>query len=85
VAFGRVPTIPYGVFPGKLVMDHNAMLLDRNGILSLGRDLREAFENVERIEWAAKVTFFALLFGDIKGLSRSEINRLLDLHQKFIR
>jgi L-fuculose-phosphate aldolase len=80
---GDVPLIEYQT-PGskKLVdavmrhSDAKAMILIRHGALTQGRDLEEAFNRMEELEFQAKIQ---LLAGDVKDLPAAEIRKLRKL------
>jgi L-fuculose-phosphate aldolase len=62
---GPAPTVPFAT-PGTpaqakavtpYLSEHNAMLLERHGVLVLGRDLEEAFSRLEQLEYAAHIIY----------------------------
>jgi L-fuculose-phosphate aldolase len=67
LTIGPVPTAPYATptteeVPASiapLVADHNAMLLERHGSITFGRDLEEAYMRTEKLEHAAHTLFYA--------------------------
>ncbi len=78
---GPVPLVPYAT-PGTeelaralepLVDGHDAFLLASHGVLTLGRDVREALHRMERVEHLAKVTLAARLLGGPRSLTDSEV------------
>jgi L-fuculose-phosphate aldolase len=78
---GPVPLVPYAT-PGTeelaralepLVEGHDAFLLASHGVLTLGRDVREALHRMERVEHLAKVTLAARLLGGPRALTDSEV------------
>jgi L-fuculose-phosphate aldolase len=78
---GPVPLVPYAT-PGTeelaralapLVEGHDAFLLASHGVLTLGRDVREALHRMERVEHLAKVTLAARLLGGPRSLTDSEV------------
>ncbi|MBI2932677.1 MAG: class II aldolase/adducin family protein [Planctomycetes bacterium] len=85
VLFGSIPTAPYGTPTTPelaktvegLVRDANALLLEKHGSLTLGRTLVEAYENLERVEWAAEVTLWARLLGKVEPLPDAQMEKLL--------
>jgi L-fuculose-phosphate aldolase len=66
---GHVPTAPYATpsteeVPeaiGPYLERHQAILLERHGSLTLGRNLDEAYLRLEKLEHAARTLFFAQL------------------------
>jgi len=69
LTFGTVPTAPYATpstaeVPAAIaafLQDHQAMLLERHGSLTLGRTLDEAYLRLEKLEHAAHVLFYTRL------------------------
>jgi L-fuculose-phosphate aldolase len=88
--FGDVPVAPYGS-PGTedlarsiegLIRHTNAIILDKHGTLTVGRTPVEAYENLERIEWAAEITVWAALLGRVDALPPEEVARLIALRRR---
>lgn len=84
---GAVPTAPYAT-PGTpegaeavrdLVGDHDAMLLDHHGSLTLGEDIFQALMRLEWIEQAAKVMLAAQSVGSVESLPEEDVDRLQNL------
>lgn len=78
---GTIPLVPYAT-PGTeelaralepFVDGHDAFLLASHGVLTLGRDLREALHRMERVEHLAKVTLAARLLGGPRPLTDAEV------------
>lgn len=78
---GAIPLVPYAT-PGTeelaralepRVDDHDAFLLASHGVLTLGRDVREALHRMERVEHLAKVTLAARLLGGPRPLSDAQV------------
>ncbi|ROR03502.1 class II aldolase/adducin family protein [Desulfosoma caldarium] len=71
VAVGPVPTAPYAMpstdeVPRSLlpfVENHHAVLLSRHGSLTMGRDVRQAYYRLEKMEHAARSLLAACVFG----------------------
>jgi L-fuculose-phosphate aldolase len=90
VTLGDVPTAPYaapatpelaqGV--ASLVAESDALLLERQGSLTLGRGLGEAFERLERLEWAAQVLLRAKALGEPRDLSDAQVEELLAIRAR---
>lgn len=84
---GAVPTAPYAT-PGTpegaeavrdLVGDHDALLLDHHGSLTLGKDIFQALMRLEWIEQAAKVMLAARSVGTVEVLPEENVDRLQNL------
>lgn len=87
VAFGGIPTAPYGTPTTPelaatvegLIRNSDAILLEKHGSLTVGRTLIHAYENLERLEWAAEVTLWARLLGKVESLPDAQVEKLLRL------
>jgi L-fuculose-phosphate aldolase len=82
---GPVPLVPYAT-PGTeelaaalepWVASHHAFLLASHGVVTLGRDVREALHRMERVEHLAKVTLAARLLGGPRTLTAAQVVSLL--------
>ncbi len=85
VTVGSVALVPYAT-PGTAELaralepwldGHDAFLLASHGVLTLGRDVREALHRMERVEHLAKVTIAARLLGGPRALTAAEVESLL--------
>lgn len=81
---GPAPTVPYAM-PGSpeqaaavepYLADHNSMLLERHGVLVLGKDLAEALSRMEQLEHAARIAYLASVGGTPKPLSAKDVEKL---------
>jgi len=81
---GAVPTARYST-PGTsevpesidpYVSNCDAILLERHGSLTLGRDVMEAYNRLEALEHAAKVLFLARNLGEVSPLDPNAVARL---------
>jgi L-fuculose-phosphate aldolase len=54
----------------------NVILLENHGIVCLGKDLLSAFDRIEVLEAAAKMTFITSLMGDIRHLSAEQLKEI---------
>jgi L-fuculose-phosphate aldolase len=93
VTMGTIPTTAYAT-PSTaegpevirdLIRDHDALVLDRHGTLTVGRDLFEAYGKLEKIEHTAQVTLAARMLGRLTLLSESELARLEQLNPERVR
>lgn len=82
---GAIPLVPYAT-PGTeelaralepWVDDHDAFLLASHGVLTLGRDVKEALHRMERVEHLAKVTLAARLLGGPRPLTDAQVVSLV--------
>ncbi|MCS6914176.1 MAG: class II aldolase/adducin family protein [Myxococcales bacterium] len=58
------------------VRQANAVVMDRHGALTLGRDLEEAYNRMEAMEHAARITHAARTLGPITPLPPLEVQKL---------
>ncbi|MFC2075150.1 class II aldolase/adducin family protein [Bdellovibrionota bacterium] len=87
LTLGEIPTAPYATpstdeVPksiASLIESHDALILERHGSLTVGSNLSEAYNNLERIEHAAEILFYASQLGGIRPLPEDEIRRLQNL------
>lgn len=88
--FGTIPTTEYAT-PAtdegarvirKLIKNHDALILDRHGTLTVGQDLLNAYRKLEKVEHCARVTLAARQLGRIKTLSVDEIKKLNAIRKK---
>ena len=90
VAFGTIPTAEYATASSdegaqaikELIGNHDAIILDRHGTLTVGVDLVDAFRKLEKVEHCARVTLTARQLGHVKTLSVEEIKRLEEVRKK---
>jgi len=54
----------------------NAIVMDRHGAITLGRDLDEAYNRLEAMEHAAKITHAARVLGPVAPLPPVEVDKL---------
>jgi L-fuculose-phosphate aldolase len=84
LVLGPILTAPYSTptteeVPRVLrpyVRQANAVVLDRHGALTLGRDLDEAYQRLEAMEHAAKITHAARALGPVAPLPPVEVEKL---------
>ncbi len=93
ITMGSIPTTAYAT-PStpegpevikELIADHDALVLDRHGTLTVGRDLFEAYGKLEKIEHTAQVTLAARMLGNLTVLSESQLERLEPLAPERVR
>lgn len=82
--FGSIPTAAYTTpttdeVPAevrKWIRDFDALILDRHGSLTVGKDVFDAYNKLERMEHVAEITFRARLMGEVRPLSCAQVERL---------
>jgi L-fuculose-phosphate aldolase len=81
---GRIPLTAYatpgtGEVPLSLspfIEKHNAFLLENHGVLTLGKDISEAYSRLEMVEHLAKVNLLCKILGETQELSREALSKL---------
>jgi L-fuculose-phosphate aldolase len=59
-----------------LIRDHDALVLDRHGALTLGRSAMDAYTKMEKVENMAVILAVARLLGRVRTLPVDEVRRL---------
>jgi L-fuculose-phosphate aldolase len=88
---GAVGIAPYGTPSTEQIPDSiapfirrsDAVLLANHGALTLGGSLMEAYFKMETLEHSARIVFQALQLGNLNRLPPEEIDRLMELREKF--
>jgi L-fuculose-phosphate aldolase len=84
LTMGSIPTTAYATPCSAegpeaikgLIADHDALVLDRHGTLTVGKDVFCAYGLLEKVEHTAKVTLTARLLGRLTLLTADELERL---------
>lgn len=85
LSIGKIPTTPY-VTPGtdeaaevvaERIRNHDGLIMERHGSVTVGTSLDEALLKLERLEHAAKIVAIARSMGPITPLATEEIKRLM--------
>lgn len=87
MTMGVIPTVSYATpttaeVPESirnLILKHDALILERHGALTVGRDLMDAYNKMEKLEHAALIIFSALQLGRVRCLPPREVEKLLHL------
>lgn len=83
----HIPTAPYAT-PGSkdlaesispFIVQCDAVLLERHGIVTVGNDLKEAYYKLECAEYAAKITWLARQLGPLSPLDAMEVSKLQEM------
>ncbi len=91
LVLGAILTAPYTTpttdeVPNTLrpyVRQANAIVMDRHGALTIGRDLDEAYNRMEAMEHASKITHAARVIGPVAPLPVHEVKKLQQLATQF--
>ncbi len=87
---GTIPTAPYSTPTSPegpqvvhdLIPQYDAIMLDRHGSLTVGKDLWEAYMRLERVEHSALVTLSANTIRPVEPLADQAIQKLAALRHK---
>ena len=91
-AIGAVPLTPYGTnrarqrfqMPLSLILqEHDVMLLENHGALTVGSDVITAYYRMESLELWAKITINAILLGGSYDIDRKNIDKLINLRSYY--
>ncbi|HOL47075.1 MAG TPA: class II aldolase/adducin family protein [bacterium] len=90
VTLGSVPVAKYATpsteeVPAAVreyIKQTDAMLLANHGVLTVGKDVWDAYFKLEQIEHYAKILFFGMQLGNIRILSEEEVNKLKEVKEK---
>lgn len=91
ITVGCVPITPYGTpstdeVPNAIrpfLPEHDVLLLENHGALSMGADLITAYYRMESLEHCAKVQIYAELLGGAKEISKPNIDTLISMRGKY--
>ena len=91
LTMGSIPVTPYGTPSTYEVPDaiapylgeHDALLLQNHGALTVGADVVTAYYRMETLELFAKISLNAHLLGGAKELSGENIDRLISMRQGY--
>lgn len=91
IALGSIPVAPYGTpstyeVPDRIAPylgEHDAVLLQNHGALTVGADLITAYYRMETLELFAKISLNAHLLGGAKEISRENIDRLISMREGY--
>ncbi len=90
-AIGSVPLTPYGTPSTSEIPDaiepylneHDVLLLENHGALTMGADVMTAYYRMESLELWAKITLNAILLGGSYDISRENIDKLINLRSYY--
>lgn len=58
-------------------VNSNTILIANHGVLAVGKTMLEAFDRIEVLEAAAKITLYTEILGSRRGLSESQLSELV--------
>jgi L-fuculose-phosphate aldolase len=91
ITLGGIPTAPYAT-PGTpevpaairdFIQEYDAILLSRHGAMTVGRDVMDAYNKMEKLEHTARVVLAARLQGPVPPLPAAEVEKLRRLGEKY--
>ncbi|MEW6658211.1 MAG: class II aldolase/adducin family protein [Thermodesulfobacteriota bacterium] len=91
ITLGGIPTAAYAT-PGseevpesvrEFIMDYDAILLSRHGALTVGGDVTDAYNKMEKLEHTARVVLAARLQGPLPPLPAAEVEKLKRLGEMY--
>ncbi len=85
ISLGSVPLVPYGTTGTKEIYQpliqmldrYDAFLLEKHGVVTLGKNLLDAYYKTETVEHFASVVLAARQLGPLKGLPQQEVEKLI--------
>lgn len=91
IAIGSIPLTPYGTpstdeVPEAItpyLPDHDVMLLQNHGALTVGVDLITAYYRMETLELYAKISLTAHLLGGAQEIEKPQIDKLMYLRENY--
>ena len=91
LTLGSIPVTPYGTpstyeVPDAIapyLQEHDAVLLENHGALTVGADVVTAYYRMETLELYAKISFTARLLGGEKEISNENIDRLITMREGY--
>ena len=91
IALGSVPVTPYGTPSTEEVPEaiapyleeHDALLLQNHGALTMGTDVITAYYRMETLELFAQINLNAHRFGGAQEISRENIDRLISMREGY--
>lgn len=91
ITLGGIPTAPYAT-PGSdevpesvrgFLPEYDAILLSRHGAMTVGRDVTDAYNKMEKLEHTARVILAARLQGPLPPLAEVEVEKLRILREEY--
>jgi len=91
ITLGAIPTAPYAT-PGTeevpaairgFIREYDALLLSRHGAMTVGRDVVDAYNKMEKLEHTARVVLAARLQGPLPPLPAAEVEKLRRLGERY--
>lgn len=93
VTLGSIPVVPYettGTYElasaiRPYLREFDAVVLDKHGVVAVGKDVFDAFYKLEKVEHNAHVVYMAKQLGRLDPLKSEQVNELLQLRVKMLK
>ncbi len=91
ITLGGIPTAAYAT-PGtsavpeairEYILDYDAILLSRHGAMTVGQEVMDAYNKMEKLEHTARVVLAARLQGPLTPLPATEAEKLRQIGEKY--
>jgi L-fuculose-phosphate aldolase len=90
VTLGNIPVVPYettGTYElastiSPYLREYDAVVLDKHGVVAVGKDVFDAFYKLEKVEHNAQVIHMARQVGRLDPLKPEQVQALLELRAK---
>jgi L-fuculose-phosphate aldolase len=91
ITLGGIPTAAYAT-PGSaevpaavrgFIQEYDAILLSRHGAMTMGRDVMDAYNKMEKLEHTARVVLAARLQGPLPPIPPAEVEKLRRLRAEY--
>jgi L-fuculose-phosphate aldolase len=91
ITLGGIPTAPYAT-PGTIevpeairpfLREYDALLLSRHGAMTVGRNVVDAYNKMEKLEHTARVVLAARLQGPVSPLPAAEVEKLREMAARY--
>ncbi len=90
ITMGRIPLAKYGTPSttelsdsiSELIVCHNAILLANHGAMTVGKDVMEAYYNMERVEHFANISLVAHQLGRMQPITEPDIRKLEGIREQ---
>jgi len=87
---GSIPTADYAPpstdeVPKSIeqpIKDYDAIILERHGSVTVGKDVFAAYNSLERMEHVAEITFRARALGNAKPMTGDQVNELIKIRAR---
>jgi L-fuculose-phosphate aldolase len=78
VEYARMGSSELAELVGQSAIESNVQILANHGVIAYGKDLFEAYNRTEIIEYAAHLTFLTKLIGNAIPLNENKLNAISD-------